>query len=150
MKNFWRLSKERHDNRKDVTAGELNCRFTVHEQRKPQPMNKKTVYIIAELSANHNGGFERAIEIVRAAASAGADALKLQTYTADTITLDVDTEVFRVGPGTPWEGKKLHDLYDAAHTPWEWQPKLKDEANRLGMDCISTPFDTTAVDWPRL
>lgn len=111
------------------------------------PMKKKTVYIIAELSANHNGDFDRAIQIVRAAASAGADAIKLQTYTADTITLDVDSEIFRVGPGTPWEGKKLHDLYNAAFTPWEWQPKIKAEAQRLGMDCISTPFDTTAVDF---
>jgi pseudaminic acid synthase len=105
------------------------------------------VYIIAELSANHNGSFHRAMDIVRAAADAGADAVKLQTYTADTLTLNCDNEYFRIGPGTVWEGKTLYELYSEAHTPWEWQPELKKEAERLGMDCFSSPFDSTSVDF---
>ncbi|NOY76036.1 MAG: pseudaminic acid synthase [Kiritimatiellaeota bacterium] len=105
------------------------------------------VYIIAELSANHNGSFDRALEIVRAAADAGADAIKLQTYTADTLTIDCDNEYFRIGSGTVWDGRTLHELYREAFTPWEWQPKIKAEAERLGMQCFSSPFDDTAVDF---
>ena len=107
----------------------------------------KPVYIIAELSANHNGSFERAVETLRAAADAGANAIKLQTYTADTLTLDCDNEYFKIGNGTVSEGKTLYELYSEAYTPWEWQPKLKKEAEKLGLDCFSSPFDTTAVDF---
>jgi len=104
-------------------------------------------YIIAELSANHNQSFERALRIVQAAKDAGADAIKLQTYTADTITLHSDKEFFRIAGGTLWDGRTLHDLYKEAFTPWEWQPKLKDAAEQLGMNCFSSAFDETAVDF---
>ena len=104
-------------------------------------------YIIAELSANHGQDFEQAVAIVRAAHAAGADAIKLQTYTADTITLDCDREYFRVGPGTAWEGRVLHDLYREASTPWDWQPRLQAIARGLGLGFFSTPFDETAVEF---
>ena len=104
-------------------------------------------YIIAELSANHGQSFDKALAVVRAAQAAGADAIKLQTYTADTLTLDCRRPEFLVGQGSLWEGKNLHDLYAEAFTPWEWQPDLKKEAKRLGMHCFSTPFDDTAVDF---
>ncbi|MBZ5599819.1 MAG: pseudaminic acid synthase [Acidobacteriia bacterium] len=106
-----------------------------------------SVYVVAELSANHHQDFEQAVRIVHAAKQAGADAVKLQTYTADTITIASDREYFRIGGGTLWDGRTLHDLYGEAHTPWEWQPKLKQVANDLGMDLFSSPFDTTAVDF---
>lgn len=109
-------------------------------------VDKHQCYLIAEISANHDGKLERAEAIVRAAADAGADAIKLQTYTADTLTIPCDNEYFRI-KGTLWEGKTLHDLYQEAYTPWEWQPRLKALANDLGMDCFSTPFDATAVDF---
>ena len=102
------------------------------------------VYIIAEMSANHNQDFEQAVKIIHAAKKAGADAVKLQTYTPDTITLDCNNDYFRI-KGTIWEGKNLYELYGEAYTPWEWQPKLKKIANDLGMDLFSTPFDHTAV-----
>ncbi len=105
------------------------------------------VYIIAEMSANHGQSFEKAVEIIRAMKNAGADAVKLQTYTPDTITIDCDREEFRVGKGTLWEGKTLYTLYGEAFTPWKWQPKLKKIANDLGMDLFSSPFDPTAVDF---
>ncbi len=105
------------------------------------------VFIIAELSANHNGSFEQALKIVEAAKEAGADAIKLQTYTADTITLACDTEPFRIGGGTLWDGKTLHELYQEGYMPWEWQPKLKKAAEALGMQCFSSAFDDTAVDF---
>lgn len=104
-------------------------------------------YVIAEMSGNHNQNFDEACEIVRAAAEAGADALKLQTYTADTITLNVRNEHFMIGEGTLWEGKNLHDLYGEAFTPWEWQPKLKELGESLGMQVFSSPFDPTSVDF---
>lgn len=104
-------------------------------------------YIIAELSANHHHDFEQAVAIVRAAKEAGADAIKLQTYTPDTMTINERSPVFQIGKGTIWEGKNLHDLYGEAYTPWEWQPKLKRIANDLGLDCFSTPFDFSAVDF---
>jgi pseudaminic acid synthase len=104
-------------------------------------------YIIAELSANHNQQYELAEAHVRAAAEAGADAVKLQTYTADTLTLPLRTEPFVVRGGTLWDGRTLHDLYQEAHTPWEWQPRLKALAESLGMHCFSSPFDPTAVDF---
>ncbi len=105
------------------------------------------VYIIAEMSANHNQDFEQAVQLIYAAKESGADAVKLQTYTPDTLTIDCDNEYFRIGKGTIWEGKNLYQLYQEAYTPWEWQPKLKNIANEMGMDCFSTPFDFSAVDF---
>jgi pseudaminic acid synthase len=105
------------------------------------------VYVIAELSANHHQDFSKAVRIIEEAKRAGADAVKLQTYTADTITIRSDKEYFRVGGGTLWEGRNLHELYGEAYTPWEWQPRLKQAAEDLGLDLFSSPFDTTAVDF---
>lgn len=104
-------------------------------------------YLIAELSANHGQRFEQAVRLVRAAKEAGADAVKLQTYTADTLTIRSGRPEFRVGGGTLWDGRTLHDLYGEAYTPWEWQPKLKAVADDVGLDLFSTPFDPTAVDF---
>ena len=104
-------------------------------------------YIIAEMSANHGHSLEKAVELVRAAKESGADAIKLQTYTPDTLTIDCRRPEFLIGKGTLWEGRNLYELYGEAYTPWEWQPKLKTEAEKLGMDCFSTPFDETAVDF---
>ncbi|MAE81217.1 MAG: pseudaminic acid synthase [Flammeovirgaceae bacterium] len=105
------------------------------------------VYIIAEMSANHDQDFDKAVQILKAMKESGADAVKLQTYTADTMTIDCDNTYFQIGEGTIWEGRNLYDLYKEAYTPWEWQPKLKKIANDLGMDLFSTPFDDTAVDF---
>ena len=105
------------------------------------------VYIVAEISANHNGSFEQAQKIVEAANQAGADAIKLQTYTPDTITIASNREPFRIGGGTLWDGKTLHELYGEAYMPWEWQPKLKEVAERLGMECFSSAFDASAVEF---
>lgn len=104
-------------------------------------------YIIAEMSGNHNQSLKRAMQILDAAAQAGADAVKLQTYTPDTLTIDCDNEYFQIGKGTVWQGRKLYDLYGEASTPWEWQPELKRTADDLGVDLFSTPFDATAVDF---
>ncbi len=104
-------------------------------------------YVIAELSANHNQNFEQAVRIIAEAKRAGADAIKLQTYTADTITMKSNKEYFRVGGGTLWDGRFLHDLYNEAYTPWDWQPRLKQVAEDLGLDLFSSPFDPTAVDF---
>lgn len=104
-------------------------------------------YMIAEMSGNHGQSYDHALAIVRAAKAAGADAIKLQTYTPDTLTIDCDNEHFHIGKGTLWEGKNLYKLYGEAFTPWEWQPKLKAEAEALGMDCFSSPFDATSVDF---
>lgn len=106
----------------------------------------QSAYIIAEMSANHAGDFNRAVEIMHAAKEAGADCIKIQTYTADTITLDCRNEYFTLNGGT-WNGENLHDLYKKAYTPWEWQGKLKEEADKMGIDFFSTPFDPTAVDF---
>ena len=103
-------------------------------------------FIIAELSANHNGSLETAIETVRAAKRAGADAIKLQTYTADTITIDSRKEDFII-KGTIWEGRNLHDLYSEAYTPWEWHERLMEVAKEEGLECFSSPFDPTAVEF---
>lgn len=105
----------------------------------------RPVYIIAEMSANHGQDYEQACAIVRAAAETGADAIKLQTYTPDTLTIACDRPDFRIGKGTMWEGRTLHDLYGEAYTPWEWQPRLKALAESLGLHCFSSPFDGTAV-----
>lgn len=104
-------------------------------------------FIVAEMSANHLQDFERAKKIIKAAADAGADAIKLQTYTADTITLDCDNDYFQITQGTIWDGTTLHKLYQEAYTPWKWQPELLRYANELGLECFSSPFDFTAVDF---
>jgi pseudaminic acid synthase len=104
------------------------------------------VFIIAELSANHNGSLAIALEAIKAAKRAGADAIKLQTYTADTLTLDCKTDDFKLKQGTIWDGKYLYDLYKEAYTPWEWHEPLFKKAKEIGLICFSSPFDKTAVD----
>jgi pseudaminic acid synthase len=103
------------------------------------------VFIIAELSANHNGSLQNALDTIKAAKRAGADCIKLQTYTADTITIDAKTSDFEI-KGTIWEGKYLHDLYKEAYTPWEWHKTFFEAAKAEGLVCFSSPFDNTAVD----
>ena len=103
------------------------------------------VFIIAELSANHNGSITTAIETIKAAKRAGADCIKLQTFTADTITLDSKKEDFKIVQGTLWDGQYLHDLYKTAYTPWEWHEKLMGVAKEEGLICFSSPFDPTAI-----
>ena len=103
-------------------------------------------YVIAEMSANHAGSIDRAKEIIHAAAEAGADCIKIQTYTADTLTIDCNNRYFNIENGT-WEGENLYHLYEKAFTPWEWQQALKEEAEAVGIDFFSTPFDKTAVDF---
>jgi len=105
------------------------------------------VFIVAELSANHLHKFDNAVKLIKAAKDAGADAVKLQTYTPDTITIDCDNEYFQIKQGTIWDGKTLYELYKEAYTPWEWQPELKEIAEELGLIFFSTPFDKTAVDF---
>lgn len=103
-------------------------------------------YIIAEMSANHSGSIERAKEIIREAKKCGADCVKIQTYTPDTLTIDCHNQYFHIDNGT-WEGENLYNLYGKAFTPWEWHKELKEEADRVGIDFFSTPFDTTSVDF---
>lgn len=107
---------------------------------------RKSTYIVAELSANHGHSLENALMTVRAAKECGADAIKIQTYTADTMTLDCDQDDFIVKGGTLWDGQKLHTLYQQAYTPWEWHEAIFKEARNIGIDCFSSPFDNTAVD----
>jgi len=107
---------------------------------------REPAYVIAEVSANHHQKYEQAVEIIKAAKEAGADAVKLQTYTADTITIDCGRPEFQIS-GTIWEGRNLHDLYREAYMPWEWQPRLKQVADDLGLALFSSPFDATAVDF---
>ncbi len=107
---------------------------------------KRPVYIIAEMSANHQQDFNKAVGILKAAKAAGADAVKLQTYRPDTMTIDSDAPYFRLSR-TIWKGHTLYDLYRTAYTPWQWQPQLMEEATALGLDLFSTPFDSTAVDF---
>lgn len=105
-------------------------------------------YLIAEMSGNHNHSLDRAMEIVTAAAESGADAIKLQTYTADTITLDCDGPAFVINDEKSlWSGRRLYDLYEEAHTPWDWHGPIIEHAKKLGLDCFSSPFDETAVDF---
>lgn len=103
-------------------------------------------YIIAEMSANHAGSIDRAIGIIHAAKESGADCIKIQTYTPDTMTIDSENGYFQISEGT-WKGENLYSLYGKAYTPWEWQRKLKEEAERVGLDFLSTPFDKTSVDF---
>jgi pseudaminic acid synthase len=105
------------------------------------------VYVVAELSANHGQNFEQTVKLIQAAKKAGAEAVKLQTYTPDTLTIKSDNEYFRIGGGTLWDGRTLYDLYKEAYMPWEWQAKLKKIADELGIDLFSTAFDSSAVDF---
>ena len=111
-----------------------------------EKINNGGVYIICEMSANHGGKLENALKIVHKAKEIGADCLKIQTYTADTITIDCDKPDFIIHGGL-WDGYVLHDLYKDAYTPWDWQPKIKEECDMVGIDFLSTPFDNTAVDF---
>ena len=105
------------------------------------------VFVIAEISANHGGSLERTLEIVRTAAECGADAVKLQTYTADSLTIDSDAPRFVVGPGNPWTGRRLYELYQQAAMPWEWYPRIAETAAEVGIVLFSTPFDRAAVEF---
>ncbi len=109
-------------------------------------LKENRAYMIAEMSANHGGSLENALKIVEAAAKAGADCLKTQTYTADTITIDCDAEAFKIHGGL-WDGYNLHDLYKEAYTPWEWMEPIKKKCEECGIDFLSTPFDKTSVDY---
>ncbi len=117
--------------------------MTIYEQKMKE---KNSVYVIAEMSANHNGSIETAKEIIHAIKETGADCVKVQTYTADTITMDCRNEYFLLNGGT-WDGQNLYDLYKKAYMPWEWQGILKKEAEAIGLDFFSTPFDPTSVDF---
>jgi pseudaminic acid synthase len=110
-------------------------------------LSDKKVFIIAELSANHQQNYKIAIESIKAIKECGADAVKLQTYTPDTITIDCDNEYFQINQGTIWDGTTLYQLYKRAYTPWEWQRDIKKIAEEMGLICFSTPFDKTAVDF---
>ena len=110
-------------------------------------LEKDGTYIIAEMSANHNGILQNALDTIKAAKEIGANCIKLQTYTADTITLDCDKEDFIIKGGTLWDGKKLYDLYKKAYTPWEWHKELFEYAREIGIDIFSSPFNKTAVDF---
>lgn len=111
-----------------------------------EKMNTGDIYFIAEMSANHGGSIDNALEIVREAAKAGADCVKIQTYTADSMTIDCDNKYFQIKGGL-WDGYKLYDLYQDAGTPYEWQARIKEECDRCGLDFLSTPFDRAAVDF---
>jgi len=108
---------------------------------------KSSTFIIAELSANHGHDINIAKETIKAAKEAGANAIKIQTYTADTLTIDCDNDYFKISGGTIWDGRTLYDLYSEAYTPWEWQKELMEYTNELGLTFFSTPFDKTAVDF---
>ena len=105
------------------------------------------VYIIAEISANHNGSYEKAVQLIEHCSDAGVDAIKLQTYTPDTLTINVDTDMFMVKGENLWKNRSLYDLYSEAQTPWEWHSDLKRTANDLGLELFSSPFDPSAVDF---
>ena len=107
---------------------------------------RNKVFIIAELSANHNGDLQVALDTIRAAKRAGADAVKIQTYTADTLTIDCKNDYFKINHGTAWDGEYLYDLYKRAYTPWEWHSEIFRVAKEEGIICFSSPFDNTAVD----
>lgn len=126
----------------------MNQSITIKSPVGDRVISKESpAFIIAEMSANHMMDYDRAVRIIHAAKEAGADAIKLQTYTPDTITIDCDKPYFQITQGTIWDGTTLHKLYQTAFTPWEWQPKLKRVAEELGLICFSSPFDLTAVDF---
>ena len=120
---------------------------TIEIGRKRRVGPGQPVYVVAEVSANHNRDFDCAAELLREIEAAGADAVKLQTYTPDTLTLRADSAPFRIRGDTLWDGRTLHDLYREAYMPWEWQPRLKEIADGLGLDLFSTAFDPSAVDF---
>ena len=122
--------------------GALRIRIGKHLIGPSQP-----VFVIAELSGNHGQSFDAAVKLVHLAKEAGADAIKLQTYTADTITIPSNKEWFRIEGGTLWDGRTLHDLYQQSFTPWDWQPKLQIVARELGLELFASAFDPTAVDF---
>lgn len=140
----WREALLRYRTRRDLATRARRAPFSVNGRTigPGHPVN-----VVAELSANHGGDEQVAVRLVHAAREAGADAVKLQTYTADTITIRRDAPAFRPGTGSLWAGMTLYELYQAAATPWEWQPRLKALAESLGMDCFSSPFDPAAVDF---
>ena len=109
--------------------------------------NQRSVFLVAEMSANHNRDFDQAVRILHAAKECGADGVKLQTYTANTLTIDCDNEYFRIGKGTIWDGRTLHDVHSEAYTPWEWQPRLREIADRIGLSLFSTAFDPSACSF---
>lgn len=111
-----------------------------------EKIRNNEIYMIAEMSANHGGSLENALEIVRQSAAAGADCIKIQTYTSDSLTIDCDNEYFQIRGGL-WDGYKLYNLYQDAGTPYEWQGRIKEECEKCGMDFLSTPFDNAAVDF---
>ena len=111
-----------------------------------EKINNGGVYIIAEMSANHGGSLDNALEIVREVAKTGADCLKTQTYTEDSMTIECDNSYFKINGGL-WDGYNLYDLYKEAKTPYEWQPIIKEECNKYGLDFLSTPFDNHSVDY---
>ncbi|AKM82205.1 TPA: pseudaminic acid synthase [Candidatus Berkelbacteria bacterium] len=125
-----------------MSSKEIKFKIGKHNIGKNEP-----VFVIAELSANHGHKFSIAAKTIKAMKKAGADAVKLQTYTPDTITIDSDNACFKIKQGTIWDGKNLHKLYQEAYMPWDWQPKLKKIAEDLGMICFSSPFDNTAVNF---
>lgn len=129
-------------NKLDKIMKQLNPSITINERRISTDTEP---YIIAELSANHNGKIETAIDIINMAKSSGADAVKLQTYRPDTITFNSDSEDFRIHGGL-WDGKTLYELYEEAHMPWEWHGPLFEHARKIGITIFSSPFDRTAVD----
>jgi len=110
-------------------------------------LTQNNTYVIAELSANHNGSLQNALDTIKAAKEVGANAIKLQTYTADTLTIDCEKEDFIIKGGTLWDGKSLYELYKGAYTPWEWHKELFEYAKKIGIDIFSSPFDKTAVDF---
>ena len=130
-----------------INVLEMVMRTTYIEINKRKIGSNFPVYVVAELSANHRQKFDEAVKLVKAAKKARAEAVKLQTYTPETITIKCNSPEFRIKGGTPWDGKTLYDLYSEAYMPWEWQPKLKRVADDLGIDLFSTPFDKTAVDF---
>ena len=127
-----------------AASGKITER-TLDKMKLYEKIEAGAVYFIAEMSANHAGNLKNALDIVHAAKKAGADCIKVQTYTADTMTLDCDLPYFKVKGGL-WDGYALYDLYREASLPWEWQKQIKEEAEGIGLDFLSTPFDATSVD----